>query len=182
MQKEFFPLSACLVLAVQMLCAQPGARVSGPVIENYGATFSVENPDFKTDPTKVYKVVFDIYDTTMDPSGFNPMLNTLARFLNMHVQVGVPLKNLKVVGVIHNKATKDAMNNEAYREKYGVANPNIPLMKELEKAGAEIYLCGQSIYARGLDPDRLASPVKTALSAMTVLVSLQAEGYQLIRF
>ncbi|MEM6377015.1 MAG: DsrE family protein, partial [Bacteroidota bacterium] len=72
--------------------------------------------------------------------------------------------------------------NEAYREKFGVDNPNIPLMEALEKAGAEIYMCGQSINARGIDPDRMAAPVKTALSAMTVFLSLQNEGYQLIKF
>lgn len=164
------------------LHAQEGQRSMGPVIKDYGPTFKVENPDFKLDPKKKYKVVFDIHNSPEDPSAVNPMINTLARFLNMHAGAGVPLKNLKVVGVIHNKASKDAMNNEAYREKFGVDNPNIPLMEELEKAGAQIYMCGQSIYARGVDPERMAEPVKTALSAMTVFLSLQNEGYTLIRF
>ncbi len=161
---------------------QKGKRVKGPVIEEYGPTFAFDNPDFKTDPKKEYKVVFDIHNSPENPSAVNPMINTLARFLNMHAGAGVPLKNLKVVGVIHNKASKDAMSNDAYREKFGVDNPNIPLMRELEKAGAKIYMCGQSIHSRGVDPDRMAKPVKTALSAMTVFLSLQSEGYTLIRF
>lgn len=161
---------------------QPGQRVIGPVIQDYGPTFSVENPDFKTDPDKIYRVVFDIHDSPEDATTVNPMINTLARFLNMHVQAGVPLANLQVAGVIHNRASKDAMNNEAYREKFGVDNPNIPLMEALQAAGAEIYMCGQSISARKLDPKRLADPVQTALSAMTVFLSLQSEGYTLIRF
>jgi intracellular sulfur oxidation DsrE/DsrF family protein len=164
------------------ITAQEGERTMGPVIKDYGPTFKIDNPDFKTDPNKEYKVVFDIHNSPEDPSAVNPMINTLARFLNMHAGAGVPLKNLKVVGVIHNKASKDAMNNEAYREKFGVDNPNIPLMEALEKAGAEFYMCGQSIYARGVDPERMAGPVKTALSAMTVFLSLQSEGYTLIRF
>ncbi len=180
-KKSFLLLAACLFMS-QLCFAQKGERVKGPVIMDYGPTFAVENPDFKTDPHKIYKVVFDIHNSPEDPSAVNPMINTLARFLNMHAQAGVPLSNLKVVGVIHNKASKDAMNNEAYREQFGVDNPNIPLMKELEKAGAEIYMCGQSIYARGVDPHRMAEPVKTALSAMTVFLSLQSEGYTLIRF
>jgi intracellular sulfur oxidation DsrE/DsrF family protein len=164
------------------LQAQQGERTMGPVIKDFGPTFKIDNPDFKTDPNKEYKVVFDIHNSPEDPSAVNPMINTLARFLNMHAGAGVPLKNLKVVGVIHNKASKDAMNNEAYREKFGVDNPNIPLMEALEKAGAEFYMCGQSIYARGVDLERMAGPVKTALSAMTVFLSLQSEGYTLIRF
>ena len=162
--------------------AQQGERSMGPIIKNYGPTFKVDNPDFKLDPKKKYKVVFDIHNSPENPSAVNPMISTLARFLNMHAGAGVPLKNLKVVGVIHNKASKDAMNNEAYREKFGVDNPNIALMEELEKAGAKIYMCGQSIHARGVDPERMAEPVKTALSAMTVFLSLQNEGYTLIRF
>jgi hypothetical protein len=35
---------------------------------------------------------------------------------------------------------------------------------------------------RGLPPDRLAPQVRMALSAMTVLIALQADGYALIAF
>ncbi len=182
MIKKHFLFIALSLFAIQAGFAQQGERIQGPVIQDYGPTFAVDNPDFITDPNKVYKVVFDIHNSPEDPSALNPILNTLARFLNMHAHSGVPLENLRVVGVIHNRASKDAMNNEAYREKFGVDNPNIPLMEELEKAGAELYMCGQSIYARGVDPQRMAKPVKTALSAMTVFLSLQSEGYTLIRF
>ncbi|MCB0846861.1 MAG: DsrE family protein, partial [Bacteroidetes bacterium] len=89
---------------------------------------------------------------------------------------------LKVACVFHNKATWDAVNNEAYKEKYGVDNPNEPLMEALDKAGAEMYICGQSVYARGVDRERLAEPVKVGLSAMTVILSKEAEGYRLIKF
>ena len=171
---------AFVVLLPIISCAQQ--RVVGPVIENYGAVFSVENPDFSTDPNLEYKVIFDIHDSPEDPSALNPMINTMARFLNMHAQAGVPLKNLKVACVFHNKATWNAVNSEAYKEKYGVDNPNEPLMEALDKAGAEIYICGQSVYARGVDRERLAKPVKVGLSAMTVILSKEAEGYRLIKF
>lgn len=171
-----------LCFFTQSTFAQNGRRVEGPIIQDYGTTFAVDQPDFKTNPKKKYKVVFDVYDTPEDPGSVNRMLNTLARFINMHAHAGVPLKNIKVVGVLHNKASKDALDNEAYRKRYGVDNPNIPLMKALEKAGAELYICGQSISARNINPDRLAPPLKTALSAMTVFVALQEQGYALIRF
>lgn len=179
---KYFCLVLLIGLSYQTTFAQKNNTQKGPVILEYGSTWAMDNPDFKTDPKVKYKVVFDIHNTPDDPSAVNPMLNTLARFINMHAGAGVPLKNLKAVGVIHNKASVDAMNNEAYREKFGVDNPNIPLMEALEAAGAEIYMCGQSINARGIDPDRMAKPVKTALSAMTVFLSLQSKGYQLIRF
>jgi len=175
-------LLLCLSLGITSVHAQFNKAEYGPVIENYGPTFAIDDPDFQLNPDQEYKLVFDIHNSPEDPSQVNPMIETLARFLNMHAKAGVPMENLKVVGVIHNRASKDAMNNTYYKEEFGVDNPNIPLMEALEAAGAEIYMCGQSIHARKVNPERLAKPVKTALSAMTVFVTLQGQGYQLIRF
>jgi intracellular sulfur oxidation DsrE/DsrF family protein len=171
-----------LLLSSITVQAQFNKAEYGPVIDNYGPTFAIDDPDFPLNPDQEYKLVFDIHNSPEDPTQVNPMIETLARFLNMHAKAGVPMENLKVVGVIHNRASKDAMNNEYYKEEFGVDNPNIPLMEALEKAGAKIYMCGQSIHARKVNPERLAAPVKTALSAMTVFVTLQGQGYQLIRF
>lgn len=180
---KFF-VTHCLMLfcLFSFVYSQGAKRVNGPVIEKFGEVFAVENPDFQTDINKEYKVVFDIHDTSSDPSRINAQINTLARFINMHAQAGVPLENLHVACVIHNKASKDALDNETYKEEFGVDNPNVPLLEALEKAGANIYMCGQSISARGIDRERLASPVKVGLSAMTVILSLEAEGYHLIKF
>lgn len=175
-------LSLALLLLTSSVWAQFNEAEFGPIIKDYGPTYAMEDSDFKLDPNQEYKLVFDIHNSPEDPSQLNPMIETLARFLNMHAKAGVPMKNLKVVGVIHNKASKDAMNNAYYKEKFGVDNPNIPLMEALIDAGAEIYMCGQSIHARKVNPERLAEPVQKALSAMTVFVTLQGKGYQLIRF
>ena len=152
------------------------------VIPDFGPTFPVPVPDFSTDTTLVYKVVFDIYDSPEDPSALNPQLNTLARFINMHTQAGVPLENLQVACVIHNKASVDALDHAGYRQRFGVDNPNVPLMNALEKAGANIYMCGQSVAARGLSREELAPPVQVGLSAMTVILTLENQGYRLIKF
>ncbi|NRB47875.1 MAG: DsrE family protein [Saprospiraceae bacterium] len=157
-------------------------RSAGPIIAPFGAVHKVEDPDFKVDTSQSYKVVFDIAKSPDQPGQINPQLNTLARFLNMHAQAGVPAKNLKVACAIHNLASKDALSNEAYQKRYGMDNPNLPLLKALEEAGAEIYICGQSIHSRKIDRSELAGPVKVALSAMTVLITKQNEGYRLIAF
>ena len=176
-------LFLCSLIAIpNLIYAQQKKKATGPIIKDFGTVYQVENPDFKTDTNRVYRVVFDIYNSPDDPSMLNSQINTLARFLNMHAQAGVPKENLKVAGVLHNKASKDALNNETYKEKYGVKNPNIPLLNALEEAGVDIYMCGQSINARGLDRKRLAKPIQVGLSAMTIILSLQSEGYQLIKF
>lgn len=165
-----------------LLSAQTTERQMGPIIKDFGAVFSVENSDFLTDTNKIYKVIFDIHNTPDDPVKVNPMLNTLARFLNMHAQAGVPSKNLKVAGVFHNKATHDILDNTGYHEKYGVNNPNLSLINALVEAGANLYICGQSIGARGVNRNQVSDQVDVALSAMTVILSYQNEGYQLIKF
>lgn len=175
-------LLCCMLFSAVTMQAQFKQAEYGPVIDHYGPTFAIDDPDFQLNPAQEYKLVFDIHNSPEDPSQVNPMIETLARFLNMHAKAGVPMENLKVVGVIHNRASKDAMNNAYYKEEFGVDNPNIPLMEALEAAGAKIYMCGQSIHARKVNSERLAGPVKTALSAMTVFVTLQGQGYQLIRF
>ena len=177
MKKTIICLSISLFIGLTSM-----AQTHLPAIPNFGRTFAVPNPDFPTDTTKEYKVVFDIYTHPDDPSRINPQLNTLARFINMHTQAGVPLKNLHVACVIHNKASVEALDHPAYRERFGVDNPNIALMEELEQAGAKVYMCGQSVAARGLKREELAAPVKVGLSAMTIILSLQEQGYELIKF
>lgn len=179
---SIFLLSCVLLGGSVPAWAQKAPRSQGPLVKDYGEVFAIESPDFSTPKDKPYRVLFDIYASPEDPASLNPQINTLARFLNMHAQAGVPPENLHVACVFHNLATKDVMNSEAYEEKYGVPNPNEPLLEALEAAGANIYLCGQSMHARGLERERLAKPVKVALSAMTVILALQSEGYQLIKF
>lgn len=157
-------------------------RVQGPLIQEYGEVFAVPEPDFPTDPGFVYKVVFDIAIGEEDPAQLNKRINTLARFLNMHAQAGVPPENLQVACVIHGTAARDVLKSEVYRERYGVDNPNEPLLEALAEAGAQMYLCGQSAFARNIPLDKKTEAVGLALSAMTVLIRLQGEGYRMISF
>ena len=166
-------------LAVDLQAQQ---RSKGPVIEKFGEVFTISNPDFPTDPNFHYKVVFDIGVGEDDPAKLNRRINTLARFLNMHTQAGVPVENLHVACVFHGTAAKDVLTNELYRERYGVDNPNEPLLEALAEAGAQMYLCGQSAFARNIPLDKKTEAVGLALSAMTVLIKLQGEGYRLISF
>lgn len=182
--KQFRYFLPCLLLLISSsgIAQSEGKRIKGPVIKDFGAVFKIDNTDFQTNTSQEYKVVFDIHSSPENPARLNPAINTLARFLNMHAQAGVPLENLKVAGVFHNKASKDALNNETYKAKYGVDNPNAPLLKALDEAGVSLLMCGQSIYARGMERDQIADPIQVGLSAMTIILTLEEEGYKLIKF
>lgn len=157
-------------------------KTAGPIIENYGKVWSIENPDFKTDVAADFKVVFDIMNSPESNTEINKSIETAARFLNMHVKGGVPHAQLKVALVVHNKASKDIIENESYKIRYGVSNPNYDLVKDLMEAGVEVILCGQSSKSRNFPKEDLISGVQISLSAMTALIQLQNQDYRLIKF
>ncbi|MEN8788254.1 MAG: hypothetical protein ABF295_01970, partial [Flavobacteriaceae bacterium] len=137
-----------LVVLQQELYSQ--VKSSGPVITDFGKVWDIDKPDYPTDTTLVFKAVFDIMNSPEAPDQLNPWIETVARYLNMHAQSGVPVDQIKAVIVVHNKASKDIMLPEAYRLKYGVDNPNYQLLKELHNAGVQMIFCGQSSLSRDI--------------------------------
>jgi len=166
--------------------AQEAAPLSqpedGPVVEGYGAVYGVPDPDFETPTATEYRVVFDVSVGADEPDVVNARINTLARFLNMHGQAGVDADAMHLALVLHGSAGKDALDHAGYRSRFGIDNPNLPLLERLAGAGVEIVLCGQTAMHRGLAREELAEPVQLALSAMTALATLQARGYALVGF
>ena len=121
-------------------------------------------------------------NTPESPDQLNKSIETAARFLNMHAQSGVPLSNLKVALVVHNMASKDLLKNSEYRSRYNTDNPNAELIKKLLNAGTEVIFCGQSSISRNVPISETIDGVELALSAMTALIQLQDDGFQLIKF
>ncbi|QCX00025.1 DsrE family protein [Aggregatimonas sangjinii] len=157
-------------------------KESGPIIKEYGKVWKIENPDYKVDVNKEYKVVFDIMNSPDSHTEINKSIETAARFMNMHAQSGVPASNLKVVLVVHNQASKDMITDAAYQDRYQADNPNKGLIQALMDAGAKVIFCGQSSLSRNFPREELLDGVQLSLSAMTALIQLQDEGYQLIKF
>ncbi len=179
MKRIFFLVAIFHFIAIN---AQEVKTVVGPAVKGYGKVFQIQNPELVLKTDKQYKVIFDIFTDASKKKGINPLINTVARFLNMHVQQGVPLQNLKVVVVLHGAATKDALANLSFKDYYGVLNPNQELISQLREANVEMYVCGQSFFAKGFKLEEKSENVKMALSALTVLVEYQSEGYQIINF
>lgn len=162
--------------------AQETKTKMGPILTNFGSVFQIENPDLVLQKDNIYKVIFDVYTDPSKDGGMNPLLNTVARYLNMHAQHGVPATNMKVVVILHGAPTKNALNTSAYTKLYKTENPNAKLINALKKADVEIFVCGQSYLSKGFDIKDKSPDVKLALSALTALVEFQTKGYQLITF
>jgi intracellular sulfur oxidation DsrE/DsrF family protein len=172
--------AALILCCMAIPCwAQPAERHTGPVIENHGAVFEVSDA-WGLRKDVVYRVVKDVTATTGDAAEVNREIDSAARFLNMQVRAGVPRDNLQVAVVLHGDAGKDALANDAYRARFGTDNPNDDLLNALSQAGVAVYLCGQTAAARGFQRSELHGAVTLAVSAMTVLARLQAEGWSLL--
>jgi len=150
---------------------------TGPIIEKYGAVWEIDDPDFKTDKSQEFKVVFDVKDGPESDTEINRNLNTVARFLNMHAQSGIPASQLKVALIVHGTAARNLLTDKAFRDRYKVDNPNRELVADLLEAGVEVIMCGQSSRTRGLPKEDLIPGIKIALSAMTANLQLQNQGY-----
>jgi len=180
MKKLLLLFGMCLSLSFYITAQEN--NVKGKIIKDFGQPFSVESPDIKTDIKTEHKVIFDVNKSSEDNSTINKYIVTAARFLNMHAASGMKPEQLHVAITIHGGAWKDAMTNEAYKEKYGVDNPNLELINQLTEAGVDVILCGQTAGARGLNKDNVNSQVKFALSAMTALLQYQNNGYRFLTF
>ena len=134
-----------------------------------------ELPDPKTD----YKVVFADGQDAKNPGDVNPMLPTIATYVNTLGKYGVPAEHRHLVIMFHQR-TPDidiVMTNEAYKERYNRDNPNNAIIHALKEAGVDIRVCGQGLLARKIDPKQVNPDVQIDLWALTTLVNLQLKGY-----
>lgn len=156
---------------------------TGNVIPEFGKTYPVDSPEFKTDTSSTLKVVFDV-NRSFDPEAPNKLIETAARFLNMHEKAGVEVQNMKVALVLHGNAVLDVLRNKPYSERFEgqPENPNLPLLVALSRYGVRIILCGQSAAHYNVPRQNTSKHAEFALSAMTALVQLQNDQYRLINF
>jgi intracellular sulfur oxidation DsrE/DsrF family protein len=84
------------------------------------------------------------------------------------------------VAIASGGATPIVLNDAQYKKAYGVANPNLPLIEQLRKAGVDIAVCGQAVAEHKFQYDWVDSHVTLALSALTTITVLEQQGYALM--
>ena len=181
MRKEIVaPLSAAL-LGFALAAFGAGAASAEPewtypAIQGYGKVVSLPNAGIQPSKDAEYKVVFNLVGSG-DADKVNPMLDKVARAVNIFASAGVPLSHLHFVAVLHGSATAAALDNAHYREKFGVDNANIKLIDALEGAGVRVLVCGQAL-AHNKFPQEWVNPkVEITLSAVTDVIILEQQGY-----
>jgi len=164
----------------------PKYKTSFPAIKGntWGGVIPVENIDAIPDPAIQYKFVMELTSFGMpkEPDSavskdMNLAIRDIARTINLHVGAGIPKEKIDVVLAVHGQALNAFFSNEKYKKKYGVDNPNIPLLKELQDFGVKIILCGQAMHYQKTTRGDFIPGIKVALTAQTVVSEYQLKGY-----
>lgn len=176
------PLIGFILIGMMFASTDPKSEWTYPVIKNYGRAWPLPHAAVQPQQGHQYKVLFDLSKPAANPNEPLPGLFHAARTLNVFASLGVQPKDLHVVMVFHGPAAIAAMNNNVYRAKFNVDNPNINLISQLKQAGVEPFLCGQSLHELNFNEKDILPELKLATSAMVVLVTYQNDGYALMPF
>lgn len=148
---------------------------SYPLIEGYGGIARL--PDAAEPPRRGAKIAFDI-SAESKPDEVHRGIESVARYLNLNAQAGHRASDVKLTLVLHGGATKCALKDKAYAQAtQASSNPNLPLLRELRKHGVEVFVCGQSLARNKFAKTEVADELVIAVSAMTVNVNKQLDGY-----
>ena len=179
MRAAAIALTTSLVLASGSFGPANAAPEKAPLVPGYEAARDLPGARELPDPKTDYKVVFADGQDAKNPGDINPMLPTIATYVNTLGKYGVPAEHRHLVIMFHQR-TPDidiVMSNEAYKERYNRDNPNIAIIHALRQAGVDIRVCGQGLLARKIDAKQVNPDVQIDLWAMTTLVNLQLKGY-----
>jgi len=150
-------------------------EASHPVITGHGEV--VRLADAAMQPRRGTKLVIDV-TRGGDPAELNTALEKVAKYVNLYAGGGAEPADAQIAVVFHGDATLAVLNPDAYAKAFGTKdNPNINLLQQLHEAKVELYVCGQTLISKGSSPEDVVVFVETAVSALTAVVNLQADGY-----
>ncbi len=159
---------------------QAAPTLEFPRIASAGGVVVLPNGVELPSPATTHRLLIDATGAGTTPSGVNHHLEAAARAVNLYALASVPPENVRIAVVVHGKATPMILSAAAYQRHAGKPSADAALIAELHDAGVMFYVCGQSLVRSGHAPLDVHEDVTVALSAMTKLVELQADGYGLI--
>lgn len=169
-----------LLMSVTATFAQTAPRSPAvPEADGYVAIPNVALPPTKE---KKYQAIFDATHGADKATQLLPALNMAGSELNALAVANLPLSNARFAIVFHGPAVDGILDNEHYKAKFGVDNPNLRVIGEMKKAGVEFFVCGQYLAGEKIDPKTLTPDVKIAADALLVLIQYQNKGYALLSF
>ena len=153
-----------------------------PIVKGFGGIYEIPDATERPDGTLEYKILVDLTSPAEDPKQVSRFVDNVARLMNLHGLAGVTKDRIKVKVVLHGGGIFSVLNDENYKKRYEVDNPNLAVFTALEEAGAEILVCGQSLIVRNLKTADLWPGVTIAHSALTTITTYSMQGYTVLKF
>jgi intracellular sulfur oxidation DsrE/DsrF family protein len=167
-------------VAIAAAAAEESGLTSSPAIEGFGKMHPLPKGAYQPDPRETYKIVFAMTAASKAAEDVNPAIERVARAVNLYVSAGVPISHLKFVAIAYGPATSVALDDAHYKSAYGVANPNLPVIAALRKAGVDVAVCGQAVLEHKYQYEWIDPSVTVALSAITTITGLEQQGYHIM--
>ena len=181
-QNNFMKLLSLIVAVLLCSVHLPAQTKVNPIIKSYGTVYEIPAADHKPDPLINYKIIVELTENTPKADSLNIYLEAIATLVNLHAAEGVPAKNIHVAVVLRKAATYAVLGDELFRKYFKTENPNRQLLKELQEAGVEFFVCGQTMIKRNMKEEELMPGTKIASSGLTTISTLQLQGYTMIKF
>lgn len=132
----------------------------------------------KPDPSRVYKLAFDVQSMADSAGAVSPALIGMGKLLNTYRNYGVPADHIQATAVFHGPSILLVTTDAVYRARSGAkANPNVALLRELASAGVKLVVCGVSARAQNYQASDLLPLATLNLSATVTFIDLQLRGY-----
>jgi len=111
-----------------------------PIVKKFGGIYEIPDATERPDGSLEYKILVDLTSPSEDPKQISRFVDNVARMMNLHGLAGVTRDRIKVKVVLHGGGIFALLNDENYKEKYEVNNPNLAVFEALEEAGAPMPL------------------------------------------
>src|SRR5882724_11759639 len=173
----------CFQLVTFLISATSTAQVNNaPAIPEADGYTVIPDAKINPDKKRIYRAIYDATKAAKDASQLVPALNMAGSELNALAVCSIPLAHAKFVVVFHGAAINGILDNDHYKEKFGITNPNLNVLSELKKAGVKLFVCGQNLLAENIDPKIISPDITVASDALIVLMTYQNNGYALMSF
>lgn len=153
-----------------------------PIVKGFGGIYEIPDASERPDPSLEYKIIVDLSTGAEDNKAISRWVDNVARMINLHGLAGVPKDRIKVKVIVHGGAIFTLLNDDNYKKRFEVDNPNLEVFEALKAAGVDVMVCGQSLIARNLKTADLWPGVRVAHSALTTITTYVPQGYVLLKF
>ncbi len=175
-------MKSLAIAAVMAVSSAASAQVVTP-IPQADAYVPVPGGRLAADNRHVYRIVFEAVHGADKPDRVAPAVAMAGAELNTLAAHKVKRANMRFVLVFHTQAADEAvLDNAAYRARYGVDNPNLPVLAALKRQGVELLVCGQELHADGVPLEAVARDVNIADDGLVAIATYEGQGYAHLAF